>query len=202
MSQQPPNRPPEGFQPPQPTQPLPGWGQVPPPRQRPRWCFSPVFWTVTMVGLVGVLVIAVAVAAPWEQTARDAPTATTPNLADEPTPTLINQPTSPPATEPPAPTFATPKARDFTLKVKVLSKDNFGSAGSLITFRIVPNWGPTYDPDKTYEVTYEVRGGEDGPAVNTFTVTGDEYEVEREESASTSSVGQKLTARVVSVEEI
>jgi hypothetical protein len=99
------------------------------------------------------------------------------------------------------PTFATPKPRDFTLTVKVLRKENFGSAGSLIDYRIVADWKGTYDPDKTYEVTYEVRGGEDGPKVNTMTVTGDEYQRETEESISTSSVGQKLTARVTSVDE-
>lgn len=39
MSQQPPERPPEGWPPPpqQPTQPLPGWGQQPPQGQPPQW---------------------------------------------------------------------------------------------------------------------------------------------------------------------
>jgi hypothetical protein len=100
-----------------------------------------------------------------------------------------------------APTYATPKRNDFTLKVKTLSKENFGSAGSLITYRIVADWAPTYDPDKTYELTYEVRGGEDGPAVNTLKIQGDEYEREDTEIASTSSASQKLTVRVLSVEE-
>jgi hypothetical protein len=113
------------------------------------------------------------------------------------------RPATPAATEAPVaePTFATPKPRDFTLTVKVLEKTNFGSAGSNITYRIVAGWNGTYDPDKTYEVTYEVRGGEDGPAVNTMTVTGDEYQVEDEEFISTATVGQKLTARVTSVDE-
>jgi hypothetical protein len=111
--------------------------------------------------------------------------------------------TQPPTTEAPIdePMFATPKPRDFKLTVKVLEKANFGSAGSNITYRIVADWSGTYDPDKTYEATYEVRGGEDGPAVNTFTVTGDEYQVEKEEFISTGTVGQKLTARVTSVDE-
>jgi hypothetical protein len=39
MSEQPPNRPPEGWQPPpqQPTQPLPGWSQQPPQQGPPQW---------------------------------------------------------------------------------------------------------------------------------------------------------------------
>ena len=176
------------------TPPQSGAAPPPTPKRRQRWYFNPLVWTAIIGGLLALLMIAV-VASP-------APTTRSTTAVTKPTPTLINQPTTPPATDPPARTFATPKASDFTLKVKVLSKDNFGSAGSLITFRVVPNWGPTYDPDKTYEVTYEVRGGEDGPAVSTFTVTGDEYEIEREETASTSSAGQRLTARVTSVDEV
>ena len=38
--------------------------------------------------------------------------------------------------------------------------------------------------------------------VNTFNVTGDEYERPSEESASTASVSARLTACVVSVEEV
>jgi hypothetical protein len=41
-----------------------------------------------------------------------------------------------------------------------------------------------------------------GPMVNTFTVTGDEYERTQEEYAQTSSVSAKLTAKVTSVEEV
>lgn len=110
--------------------------------------------------------------------------------------------TEPPATSPPEPTYDTPKPSDFKLTIKVLEKDNFGSAGSLITFRVNANWTGTYDPDKTYEVVYEVRGDEDGPMINTMTVTGDEYERPSEETASTPSSSTRLTAKVTSVEEI
>ena len=62
-------------------------------------------------------------------------------------------------------------------------------------------WDGTYDPDKTDEVVYEVRGDESGPQTNNFTITGDEYEISQEEIASTRSSGVKLTARVPSAEE-
>jgi hypothetical protein len=102
-----------------------------------------------------------------------------------------------PATTEPAPAYPEPKPSDFDLKVKVLKKENFGSAGSLVTFRIEAAWSKTYDPDETYEV----RGPEDGPMVNTFEVTGDEYRTQREETASTPSASTRLTARVTDVQE-
>jgi hypothetical protein len=98
-------------------------------------------------------------------------------------------------------TYDTPEASDFELTVKTLSKQCFGSAGCNVTYRIQAGWDGTYDPDKTYEVVYEVRGDESGPQTNNFTVTGDQYQVPQEESASTSSAGVKLTAEATSVEE-
>jgi hypothetical protein len=85
--------------------------------------------------------------------------------------------------------------------VKTLSKQCFGSAGCNITYRIEVGYdGPPLDPSNTYEVVYEVRGGEDGPQVNTLTVEGDQSSVDSEESISTSSAGRKLTAVVTSVD--
>jgi hypothetical protein len=110
--------------------------------------------------------------------------------------------TRPPvATQPPAPAAAVPTVRDFKLAVKVLSKQCFGSAGCNITYRIDASWTKTFDPDIEYELVYEVRGGEDGPQINTITVQGDSYERTQEESISTSSSGAKLRAVVTSVEE-
>ena len=97
--------------------------------------------------------------------------------------------------------YDTPKPSDFKLTVKTLSKQCFGSAGCNLTYRIQAGWHGTYDPDKTYEVVYEVHGDESGPQTNNFTVTGDKYQVEQVEIASTRSAGVKLTTRVVSVEE-
>jgi hypothetical protein len=94
-----------------------------------------------------------------------------------------------------------PKARDFTLTVKTLEKTCFGSAGCNITYRIEVGYnGPTLDPSNTYEVVYEVRGGEDGPQINTLTVEGDQSSVDSEESISTSSASKKLTAVATSVD--
>jgi hypothetical protein len=66
----------------------------------------------------------------------------------------------------------------FYLEVEVLTKESFGS----LTASSPSHLGRLV---QAYEVTYEVRGPEDGPTVNTFEVTGDEYRTEREETAST-----------------
>ena len=98
--------------------------------------------------------------------------------------------------------LAEPKVSDFTLKVRILEKQNSGSAGSNIVYRITAGWEQTYDTDKTCELTYEVRGGEDGPAISTMETTGDGYRPDNEEIISTASVSQRFTVKAVSVEEI
>jgi hypothetical protein len=88
-----------------------------------------------------------------------------------------------------------PKPADFELTVKVLKKKCFGSAGCSITYRIdVAYMGLPLDPEQEYEVIYEVRGGEDGPQVNTLTVQGEDATVDAEEDVSTSSSKATLTA--------
>ncbi|MGB3828675.1 MAG: hypothetical protein WA962_07835 [Ornithinimicrobium sp.] len=62
---------------------------------------------------------------------------------------------------------------------------------------------PSYigvDPlPEAFEVTYEIRGGEDGPQVNTFSVEGDTISYDSEESLSTSSSDTELEAVVTEV---
>lgn len=100
-----------------------------------------------------------------------------------------------------APTYSVPKAKDFKVTIKVREKQCFGSAGCNVTYRVELAWNQTYDPAVTYDVTYEVRGGEDGPVVNTLTVTGDEYQRDSEELVSTRSTKTKLSAVVTDVTE-
>lgn len=107
------------------------------------------------------------------------------------------------ATPEDTPTASKPRKGDFELRVKTLSKDCFGSAGCNVTYRIkVAYTGPSLDPDATYEVTYKVTGADDGATENTFTITGDQAEVQQEEMASTSSSGIELRAHATSVERL
>ncbi len=100
------------------------------------------------------------------------------------------------------PTLAhpTPKPSDFTLRLKTLSKQCFGNAGCNITYRVQASWSASLDPAQTYEVSYEVRGAEDGPILGTIDVTGDQYETEDENMAGTTGKGKKLSVVVTGVE--
>ena len=177
--------------------PPPQWGQPPPPRPpQKRWSTAKIV-TVVLAGVVGLILLTVAVtvlathqlATSSDTDTRAAATTTQPAGAAEP------------ATTEPAISYPEPKLSDFELEVKELKREKFGSAGANVTYRIEAGWGPTYDPDKTYELVYEVRGGEDGPERNFMEITGDEYRSEQEESISTADVDQRLTVKAVSVEE-
>jgi hypothetical protein len=114
---------------------------------------------------------------------------------DAPLPSLHEE-----TTAPPAPSF-TPGPADFRLSLKTLKKTCFGSAGCNVTYRIQPTYigTETLEPGAEYEVTYEVRGGEDGAQTNTFTLQDGNASVDSEEFISTTSSGTKLTAKVTDV---
>lgn len=92
-----------------------------------------------------------------------------------------------------------PAASDFTLALHILKKTCFGSAGCNLTYRIDVHYnGSTTPPPCT--VTYEVLGGEDGPQINSFTITADGgANVDSEETISTKSASVVLRARATEV---
>jgi hypothetical protein len=149
------------------------------------------------LGIVGVLlavgVVAAAAASgdaaktPGAQAASSTPSTAAPEPSDSPSPSV-------------GPQYATPQVGSFLLTVKTTSKHCFGSAGCNVEYQIKAGWTATFDPDKTYEVTYEVRGGEDGPVIDTMEVTGDEYRAS-DGFVSTATKGAKLTAVVTDVSE-
>jgi hypothetical protein len=90
---------------------------------------------------------------------------------------------------------------DFTIKLRIKSKECFGSAGCDLTYQINPQYNGVEDISSgTWEVTYEVRGGQDGPQVNTFTLDNGQASFDDSESIQTASSGTKLRAKVTSVE--
>lgn len=101
----------------------------------------------------------------------------------------------------PAAKSHTPTKADFILKVKVTEKKCFGSAGCNITYHIDMTYnGAALDPSDTWLITYQVAGVEDGPAINTLELTGDEYSYDKSELGQTSSSSKKLTAKVTDIE--
>jgi hypothetical protein len=154
--------------------PPPGWVPPPPPAKPPSWDPPPgayvqpppagksrawVTWLIALATFGAGLIVGSASGdsgdEPGSQTAAPSRPATT-------------AATRPETTQPPLATIAEPTGKDFRLGIKILEKSCFGSAGCNITYRIeVAYDGPTLDPDRTYEVIYEVRGGDDGPKINT-----------------------------------
>jgi len=133
-------------------------------------------------------------AAPVTHTSStSAPSTTAPVIQ----PPIVEQPSDT------APAYVTPKKGDFTVILKILSKECFGSAGCNITYRTKLSQDlPTgaLDPDVTYDLTYVVHGDESGPQTETMYITGDQYEQPSEGFASTATSGTKLTVTVTKIE--
>jgi hypothetical protein len=98
--------------------------------------------------------------------------------------------------------YSTPHKADFKLTVKETERQCFGSAGCNVTFRVrvAMTRVMVLDPDKTYELTYRIRGAEDS-YTNTLELTGEDYSTDQEENVSTAS-DVKLTAVVTDIEEV
>lgn len=163
------------------------------------------FWTGLAVGAVLAVGTGIAGFALGATITDDKPTAaapTTPSAWEleqqaQPEPALDEGDV---AATPTAGPVLTASAVKLTPKVK--DKNCFGSAGCSVTVKLEMGYtGPDLSPDETWEVTYEVRGGEDGPIIGTFEVTGPSYTVP-EEDVSTPSKNTEITAKVTDVEKL
>ena len=126
---------------------------------------------------------------------------TTPPAAGKPIATAAPQPAAVASTPAEKPAVK-PAVKDFKVAVKVTQKQCFGSAGCNVTFRIDPSYtGPAIPADQTYEVVYEIRGG-DEPLRNRFTITGDTATYDQDEMIGTKTSKAVLTAIVVEVNEL
>lgn len=112
---------------------------------------------------------------------------TTAEPVEEPAPAVYNDP---------------PSKKDFSIRVKTTGKECFGSAGCLVDFKVKLSYSGTLDldPDKTYDITYDIRGAED-PYTATLEASGDTYSVPAEENISTTSSASTLRAVITDVEE-
>jgi hypothetical protein len=108
---------------------------------------------------------------------------------------------SDPTTESPA--YADPSPSDFTMELKIKRKHCFGSAGCNVDVEpdlsyegILP-----IDPDKTYEITYQINGDESGPVIETITLTNGTSMEYYPSSLSTASSRTEITGKVTDVTE-
>lgn len=100
--------------------------------------------------------------------------------------------------------YVTPVKGDFSVDLKVKEKQCFGSAGCSLTVKPELAYdGPSaeLDPDRTYEVTYEISGDESGVIVKTVELSDQDVVSYEETMVSTSSSSVKPKATVTGVEE-
>jgi hypothetical protein len=95
-----------------------------------------------------------------------------------------------------------PEVSDFELTVRETSREHFGSAGDIVGYKLKlsVDKSKTFDPDKTYDLKYQVNGDEDGPSTETIEVMGDTYEVPSEDHISTYTNG-KVRVKILSIVE-
>ena len=102
---------------------------------------------------------------------------------------------------PPDPPAYEAVASDFSITLKVKSRDCFGDAGCNVTYvPVLTIVGSQVDQDAgSYSITYEVRGGTDGAEVDTIDVASGRYD-QSEGFAQTARASSKLTAVITDVE--
>lgn len=118
-----------------------------------------------------------------------------------PAPTTPAPETSTESAAPAAPEAKDPTAKDFHLSLVVLSRENFDTAGSVITYRVKVDYTGGPAPDgATYQVRYQVNGG-DAPQINNFTATNDTISTDSEEVIETPR-NPHLTVKVLGVDRV
>lgn len=90
--------------------------------------------------------------------------------------------------------------RNLKIAIRTRSKECFGSAGCNVTIQIDPSYVGTQDVSTgSWEITYEIRGGEDGPLVETMTLEDGTFSFPAEQNLGTTSSTARLEAVVTNV---
>lgn len=100
------------------------------------------------------------------------------------------------------PTYAEVDAADFTVKLRTTERHCFGSAGCNVT--VEPDLtllmdSSELDPDVVYEITYEIRGDESGPVVETAELSNRTSLNFTPSLISAASSGTKLSVEITDV---
>ncbi|MBU1801363.1 MAG: hypothetical protein KKA97_03790 [Actinobacteria bacterium] len=85
--------------------------------------------------------------------------------------------------------------RNIKIGLKTREKSCFGSAGCNVTVQADPDYVGNQDASAgSWEITYEIRGGEDGPIIETMTLIDGTFTFSEEQYVSTSSSSTELEA--------
>lgn len=101
----------------------------------------------------------------------------------------------------PGPTYDEVTVDSFTIKLKTKSRQCFGSAGCSLTVQpdLTYMGSGDIDPDATYEITYEIHGGDSGPVIETAELS-DQTSLNYTPSViETVSSSKKVTAEITDV---
>lgn len=92
---------------------------------------------------------------------------------------------------------------DFLMELKTTSKECFGSAGCLVDVEPELTFvgdSADIDPGATYRITYEITGDEDGPIIDTLTLTDQDDITYNETTVSTVSSNTEIDVEITDVE--
>jgi hypothetical protein len=182
--------------------PMPASPPLPQPSPAPKKKRRPLLVLAAAIGLF--ILIATIIGITLGATSGTPRTSTpTGSSAEDQQRQLDETPAAEPTTEPPARPVLT--AADVTLKVKITQQKCYGyGAGCSVTYRVTAGWpdGIVSDGD-TYLVTYEVWPVENGPQVNSLTITDNtHYEANGDEDADTKARVKSLKVKVTGVEKV
>ncbi|MER6955014.1 hypothetical protein [Streptomyces sp. NPDC000618] len=102
----------------------------------------------------------------------------------------------------PEPTYAALTPGDFTMELRTTERQCFGSAGCNVTVEpilaYVGVWNGV-DPDAVYSITYEIRGDESGPVIETAELSDETSLSYSPSMISTASSGKKVSVKITDV---
>jgi hypothetical protein len=172
--------------------------QMPAPRKKSHLPLIIAAAAVLVVVIVAAVIATLAISGGAQKTAAPKPAAAAGSIPIEGCGNFCDEPTPDATTTGPA-----VSASDIALTPQVTSKECFGSAGCIVGVKVKLAYdGPALDPDGTWMVTYEIKGGDDGPIIGSFNMMGDRtYEV-NEETVPTPRKSTKVTIKVTGVEKV
>lgn len=174
--------------------PMPGYGPPPPPPKKSRT-------NVIIIGAAAAVIAAVVTTGivVVQSTDDDSKSATTTAKSSSPDEDVVADAAQEPDLEP---TYAEVDADSFTIELRTTERQCFGSAGCNVT--VEPDLtllvdSADLDPGAVYEITYEIRGDESGPVIETAELSDQTSLSFTPTSISTASSGTKVSAKVTDV---
>lgn len=102
----------------------------------------------------------------------------------------------------PEPVYADVDAESFDIELRTTERQCFGSAGCNVTVEPKLSYvglSEDLDPDAVYEITYEIRGDESGPVIETAELAEQTSLTYTPTSLSTASSGTKVSVKITNV---